>query len=285
MITQKICQNKHFFYLLLFPFLVGLSLPKLSARALENFKKLTNKEELELKYFFESAIKINHLGHVLFFHTKPACLFVINATEEQNLFTIAWNMWKSKEHLFCHPNFIFYEEECENKIYVYFINKQALLFKLSNQEEKLKQIFGESFSIKGLIEKLEQHKFPTLICKDHILTGILLGYGIESSLGYIQYIDPKQQVPSKELTGIFCAEEGKIETIQMDDGVTLCSFNSKVPIHPVAFVGDPDSEEVKNLKKNYSQELEKIEIIYQRKDLLQVCLEKICSQSKGKLSR
>lgn len=105
--------------------------------------------------------------------------------------------------------------------------------------------------------------------------GILLGYGIESPLEYVKYITP-DQYPIKELTGIHCAAEGKIEITQLEDGVMLCTFNSKVPIHPVSFVGDPDSGEVKNLKKSYSQELEKIEMIYQRKDLLKICLERLC---------
>jgi hypothetical protein len=271
--TQKTCQNKYFVWIIL----VVLAGSKLSAHVIDdNFKKLTHKEKSSLKYFFDTAIKRNHLGHVLFFSTKPACMSVINTTDKkQRLFATGWNVWKSKEDLFQHPNFIFYNEVCENRIYIYFINKKTLVAQLASKEEYLKQLFGESFSIKGLIEKLEQKTFPSLISEDQVLLGILLGYGIESSLTYRQYIACAQEDPKQDLTAITCAAEGKIETIELENE-TLYQFKSKAQVHPVAFIGDPDSEEVKNLKEIYSNELETIEMFYQSKDLLRICLEKLC---------
>jgi hypothetical protein len=272
-IMQKLCQKK-FFACLLLALLIGLCLQRLSAHAIDaGFTKLSHQEKVRLKVLFEKAIKIDHLGHVLFFSTKPACFFSIENTGSE--LALAWQTWKAKEHLFPHPNFIVYEEVCENKRYVYFINKQTLFSQLSNKEEILKKIFGQSFFIKDFIAKLEQKTFNSLIRKDHILLGILLGYGIESSLEYVKYITC-DRYPIKELAGIHCAAEGKIEITQLGDGAMLCTFNSEVPIHPVSFVGDPDSEEVKTLKEIYSQELEKIEMIYQRKDLLRICLERLC---------
>lgn len=229
-----------------------------------------------MKHFFAAAIKTDQLGHVLFFSTKPACFFIVDLAEEEDTFTKSWNVWKSKEHLFQHHNFIVYEEICEKKAYVYFINKQTLLSQFSRKEELLKKMFGESFSIKDLVVKLEQNTFDSLICKNKILLGMLLGYGIESVLDYPQYIAPDPYASSKELISILCATDSKITTTSLEDNVMLCTFKSKAAIHPVSFIGDPNSEEVKSLKAIYSQELEKIEMIYQRKDLLRICLEKLC---------
>lgn len=247
---------------------------KLSAHSIDvSIKQLTLQEKLQLEYFFDTAVKRDHLGHVLFFSTKPACLSVINITEkDQELFAQGWSVWESKKDLFQHPNFVVYKEVCENRIYIYFINKKTLLSLATSKEPQLKQLFGEAFSTKVLIEQLEQKTFPSLICKDQVLLGVLLGYGIESSRQYEQYCAGARQ----DLTGILCADDEKIETIQLEN-VTFCQLNNKAQIHPVTFIGDPHSKEVKNLKDIYSEELEKIELLYQNRDLLRLCLEKLCN--------
>jgi hypothetical protein len=266
---QKICQNKCIIWIIL----LTLAGSKLSAHTIdESFKKLTHKEKISLNYFFDKAIRKNHLGHVLFFSKKPACMSVIHTNaKEEDLFAQGWSVLKSKDDKFQHPNFIFYEEACENRIFVYFINKKTLFSQLGSKEEYLKQLFGESFSIKGLVAQLEQKTFPSLINKDPVLLGILLGYGIESSRQYKHYITCEQQ----NLTGILCAADGMIETKQLGN-VTFCLLKNKTQIHPVTFIGDPESEEVKNLKEIYSNEFKKLDMLYHKKDLLRICLEKLC---------
>lgn len=277
MTLHKIRQNKYFI-LWLIVFLVGFCQSQLFAELNEkNFKRLSHREKSMLRNFFETTIKMDQLGHVLFFSTKPACFFIVNTANEEDVLTKAWRTWKFKEHLFQHPNFILYEETCDKKSYIYFINKQTLLSKFSFQEELLKQLFGESFSIKDFIAQLEKNTLNTLISKNQVLLGLLLGYGIESSLDYPGYLAPDPYVPGKELTRVICVADEKITTLQVGEEVTICKFNSKVPIHPVSFIGNASSEEVKNLKKIYSQELEKIELIYQCKNLLQLCLQRLCS--------
>ncbi len=270
---QKICQKKCLAWVI-FLVLIGSNLSAHSPE--DSFRKLSLREKRTLGYFFDTAIKRDHLGHVLFFSTKPACMSVINTNEkEQALFAQGWDIWKSKENLFQHPNFIIYDEKCEDRIYIYFINKKTLFAQLAPQEKCLKELFGDSFSIKELVEKLEQKKFQPLINKDHVLLGILLGYGLESSLQYKQYITLDQQDLQQDLTGILCAADELVETIQVDN-VTFCQLKSKTEIHPVTFIGNSNSEEVKRLKEIYSKELIKIDGIYSSKDLLRICLKKIC---------
>src|SRR5262245_19661333 len=118
MTVQKICQKKYLVWIL-FVCLFGFCQPKLSAHVSEkSLRKLSHKAKTMLKHFFATAIKTGQLGHVLFFSTKPACFFIVDTAEEEDAFTKAWNVWKSTEHLFQHPNFIVYEEICEKKIYV-----------------------------------------------------------------------------------------------------------------------------------------------------------------------
>lgn len=150
MIAKNFRQKKYFAWLLL-TLLVGLCPPRLSAHTIDaSINKLTHQEKAKLKYFFEKAIKIDHLGHVLFFSTKPACFFILENTE--NELATAWQTWKSKEHLFPHPNFILYEEVCENKVYVYFINKQTLFSQLSNKEEILNRYSSNHLLLKILLQ-------------------------------------------------------------------------------------------------------------------------------------
>jgi len=270
----KSCQNKYLG-------LIGLlffTFSKLSAQSIdESFEKLTHDEKLHLEYFFDKAIKQDHLGHVLFFASKPASMSVIHMAENEQEFTEGWKVWTSKESLFQHPNFIIYQESIGNKIYIYFINKKTLLLQLSFKEEYLRKLFGESFSIRGLIEQLEHRTFSGYLRENQILLGILLGYGIESSQKYKQYITGDQQGAIKDLTGILCIADEMIETIQREENVSFCYLKSKTQIHPVTFIGDPNSAEVKKLKENYTKELEKIDRLYQKKDLLRTCLNQLCN--------
>ena len=161
------------------------------------------------------------------------------------------------------------------KIYVYFINKQTLLSQFSTREEILKQILGQSFSIKNFIAKLEQNTFPSLIHKNHILSGILLGYGLESPQEYVKYIALDQQ-STKEMKGIHCAQEGKIEITQSEDGVIFVHSIARYLFTLFHLSAIPIQQKLEIWKKFPSQELEMIEKIYQRRDLLDICLKKLC---------
>jgi hypothetical protein len=290
------CQNKYV-KLTMLTLLLVLCLPRVSAHLIDDqLKHLSLEEKASLRHFFATAIKKDHLGHVLFFPNKPACIAVGSIkgkrSLEQKLFIKGWNVWKAKEHLFSHPNFIIYDArvklgDSEEVLHIYFINKKTLLTQLSGQEESFKKIFVEKLSQEAFVENLKQKNTHPLIEEDQALIGVLLGYGIESSIAYKQYIgtarikyteqnEAERKKALTKLKVIFCAHEGKINMRTLPKA-SLCTLIGKTNVHPIAFMGDPHADEVKTLKEKYADELEKIEDIYQEKDLLKICLRALSS--------
>jgi len=228
----------------------------------EHLQLLSEEEQKCLNHLFAKAIKEDHLGHVLFFSNKPGCLTGAFLNKDP-LFIKGWNVWKEKEYLFPHPNFIIHNElfgKEKEILHIYFINKNTFSHLLKAEENRLKRLYGRQFSKGYLIKCLERDEFH-LFKKDEALMGLLLGFGLESAVAFKQKL--------KCLEPIFCADEGKIIPYQ-----DLVIINGVIP---VSFAGNPDSEEVKHLQKIYADELNKIEMLYQETDLLESVLDALCS--------
>ena len=270
---MRFCQNKFIFALLL------LTLFFLRAEAdeiEERLSQLSIRERDSLEYFFSTAIQQDHLGHVLFFSNKPASLVGCFISDKYTRFIEGWRVWKEKESLFPHPNFIIHEEIVDfadkdvATLHLYFINKKTLSAHLAKNESSLKKILGKEFSKEEFIKRLEGRKIGSLFQGNQILIGVLLGYGIESSVAY----SAEQNVPIGKLTPIFCAQKGKVTTCITNP--RMCKINSESQISPVVFMGCSRSKEAQNLQAKYSHELEKIEKIFQEKDLLKLCMRALC---------
>jgi hypothetical protein len=208
---------------------------------------------------------------VLFFSNKPACL-VAGCLEEKNkkakLFLKGWEVWKANEHLFPHPNFLIfygYHNTSKTKIFhVYFINKQALASCLTLHEAVLKEKLGDAFSKEAFLKDLEEKQIGAF--KNHeALTGLLLGYGVESSFAF------KNEVQQT----IFCTKKEFLEFIPSTEA-QLIKLKG-IHVNPLTFMGNPDSPEVKSLQNRYTFEWEKIEALYQEKEILGCVLQALCS--------
>ncbi len=107
------------------------------------------------------------------------------------------------------------------------------------------KILGSEFSIDKFITQLEKgNSLPSLLNEDEMLMGILLGYGEESALAFKKmskrYTDTYAPPPTDTYQRI------KLATPE------ACKVN------PVVFMGNPNSEEVKELVSTYEQELNEI---------------------------
>lgn len=262
-------QNKCFRFLsVIFLFLIASS--QLSAIDVEkNLAQLSLEERECLEYFFAAAIKNGHLGHVLFFSTKPACLTGNFILDTGPLFIKGWKVWQEKEHLFPHPRFIIYDEIVDFKdgrkaLHLYFINKKTLTNELSKNESLL----GEEFSKEAFMQALEEKTIGSLFTKDQVLIGFLLGYGIDSSQAF-------KQNELENLKFVICAQDGKVRVQETLKSCT-CTLDSQVKIFPVSFYGDLNSQEVQILQEKYANEREEIEAIFEGKDLLKTSLEALC---------
>lgn len=230
--------------------------------------QLSISEKVCIENFFATAIRFEQLGHVLFFANKPASLVAMRLTGdmipiEEKAFLNGWLKWKKNEHLFPHPNFIVCAEianfKCPEKfLHIYIVNKKAMLTRLTEFEDLFKEILGEGFTKEAFLDNLEKtQKLSLLIKNDDALRGILLGFDKESVISF-----KKKQTGELQKGSNWKSRYQRIN----------CEGGGKHIVHPVVFMGNPETGDVQNLKKTYEEELEPIQELYQKKDFLKEVL-------------
>lgn len=246
---------------------LAFSAPLYAESVEERMKQLSVDERFCMKAFFKQAIVHDQAAHVLFFSNKPVCLtgpaIQHNDRSLQDILCLkGWRVFKRHEHLFPHPNFIFcehiYDSGRECKVLdIYIINKRSLKKCLTEHLDAFKEGLGDAFSPEQFIAKLEEGRsLPELVNENQMLIGILLGYGEESSRTF------------KRACGQPHTETYRRIDLQRPQG---CK------IHPVVFMGNPRSEEVRKLSSTYEKELQAIWSRYKSEDPLKLFLDSICN--------
>lgn len=227
--------------------------------------KLTQSEKEDLEQFFASGIQHFYLGHVLFFLNpdKPVCSITtfIHPEEKSALFR-GWEVWKKYESSFPHPNFIVQGEiknmQGLNVLTVYFINKKAL--KCTLKEIKKGMIAQQS--IRDLL-KMKQGR-PMTFSEQLALDKL--------ALGGLAQADP---LGRGNLQPIVCGEHAAaVEEFyrgSKDQGRPL-TLTQQAKVRGISFWGDPNTKETQTLKKQYTAELEKLEVMVSQKNLLRQSL-------------
>ena len=240
-------------------------------------KQLSYEEKFFLKTLFCSFLKNDSLGHVLFCTTKPACLAAIDKrchqkSYRQKILLKGWKCWKNHEHLFQHPNFIFLEEECafgdEKVLHIFIINKEVLFATLTGNIEFFKATLGSDFSPENFMVSIEKERvLRPLIKNDEALLGLILGYGLESSIAF------KQAHEKIDYSG-----KGAPKWTENYTGIEAI-YPKKCKIHPIAFIGNPQSREVLSLLECYNRESKEIWKIYRSSpNFLEAVLKRLCDE-------
>lgn len=236
----------------------------------EGLKQTSMHDRACMRAFFDDAIKMDQIAHVLYFENKPAAVIakIIKAKGNHfhHIFCLkGWRAFKKNERFFPHPHFIFSESEVNfdndfKVLHIYLINKKTLARCLAKHMLIFQEILGQEFDSKLFIRALEEGlPLDSLIHKNEVLLGILLGFGEKSSTDFRDF------------------NAGSLQS------QTYCGIDIKSPrgckIQPVVFMGDPDAQEVKELISIYEEELEKFSKIYmQKKDPLKLILERLCAE-------
>ena len=239
----------------------------------KGLKQISLNDRMNMKIFFDSAIKKDQAAHVLYFLSKPICLTgpvlrAKNKNFEDTLCLKGWVAFKKNEHLFPHPNFIFSEHVYASTNFkvldIYLINKKSLKRCIAEHLAIFKETLGQEFSSEQFIAKLEEGSpINSLLGNEEMLMGILLGYGEESSQAFKQKRTKCTQIFAPPATDSY-------QRIDMKQP-------KGCKIDPVVFMGNPKSSQVKALISIYEKELEEISKIYsEKKDLLKMVLEKLC---------
>ncbi|MCP5470065.1 MAG: hypothetical protein H7A36_06140 [Chlamydiales bacterium] len=250
-------------------------------------KQVPFKERVYLEHFFRQQIASSQLGYPIFFANKSAALTIVEVRRCSSYYpyTVAgkgWQAWKKYEHLFPHPNFIFCEEKQRESNYFHLIvvNKQNLRKVLIENEDLFKEVldehyiklFKQPFSPDLFIAKLEKMKrLEPLIWGDCALYGLIYGFGRESSVNCRRYRKesfPKdgswERIPAIKKEMVIHGKNGK-------------TYVKGFGIHPVAWSGDPESEEVQKLATIYEEQCIALRRMFRRKSCLKPVLEALCS--------
>lgn len=241
-----------------------------------NMKKLSFLDRYCMNVFFDEAIKKDQASHVIFFNNKPVCLTGPALKYQHKRFKDilslrGWRAFKEKEHLFPHPNFIFTENVFGDSkdfkiLHIYIINKSSLKSCLEKHLSAFQEILGDDFSPDKFISYLEEGKsLLSLVKKDELLIGLLLGFGENSSRAFKEMLTKfSDNMPPPQTDSYH-----RIDLKTPND----CKIN------PVVFMGNPNSEEVKQLALTYERELEETWSIYKNnKNSLRTTLERLCAQ-------
>lgn len=236
----------------------------------EGLKKVSLHEKICMKHFFDSAIRTDQAAHVLYFNTKPVCFTGVVLKDRHRKFEDVlclkgWRAFKKTGLFFQHPRFLFNEELYEGDnlklINIYIVNKESMTKCLNEHATRFKEILGQDFNPKQFMSQLQSgHSLTSLIQSNEMLLGILLGFGEEASKAYVE--EHRASVIPK-WTDTYCGIQGKRP--------------QKCTIHPVGFMGNPHSLEIRELMSTYDAELEEIWELYRSKISLKEILETLCS--------
>ncbi|MCH9610712.1 MAG: hypothetical protein S4CHLAM81_05690 [Chlamydiales bacterium] len=247
--------------------------------------QMSFKERIYLNHFFRRYISMSHLGYVVFFDQKPVALEAVDVKRCRSSFSATraakgWQVWKKYEHLFPHPNFIFCEEKQRNPNYFHLIvvNKGSMLRVVRENEAIFREVldkmchdlFHEPFSPELFVQNVEQFKFlMPLILGNDVLLGLLMGFGSDSAATREQ-----ARLGREKLGWTRVPQIPKKMIIYGKGGIThVKAFG----ILPVAWTGDPKSDQVQELAHTYEQQCIALRRMFRKKSCLKPVLEALCN--------
>ncbi len=195
-------------------------------------------ERFYLRKFFKKVVCNDQWGYALFFD-KPVSLagFFLKCPSQEilhpysnKLMKKGWKVWKKHAYSFPSSHFLLCEEidsSAESILCkVYLINKPAFLKVVNENLTIFKNRLGENFSPEKLLSEIENTKTLTPHLEhDEGLLGIVLGFEVNSSLLFGARAPLTSQAPTRDQ---FLQ---RVESLQ----------SAKCKIHPVTFLGDPQS--------------------------------------------
>jgi|GEM_PF-5230362 len=250
-----------------FIFLATLSVQHVYALPVEEVMQTMDiKETKQLKKLFRSCLELDCLGYVLFGDTKPMCFAYIHKTKAGETALEGWEVWKRISNNFQYPNFLFVVEEKlvnnERTLDVFVINKTTFNALVHKETAFLKERLGEDFDPDTFLQTIEEKGcLRPLIGYDDAVFGVLLGYGIESSMAY--------QVKHEKINKPGHAPK---------QTSTYKGIRAKRPpgsyLSLISFLGNPKSEAVQALIQKYSEETQAIwDLCRDSKDLVSLILQ------------
>lgn len=298
---------KYFILSLLFNYLLLASVAANTTDVNNFLKNLPEKDRKSLNEFFFSVMYTDHGSYTLF-GDKPVAFsgywvsprMSLRGSELSEIFFFRnWQIWKKYENRLKILKYIFIEEPCllnrKNKVDIFFINKKAFIKMVDEHIEFFKKFLGPDITGRSLLEEVERKKnLTSVIKKNQMLLGILLGYGVHNSylfyrrdkiLPFVEYRHrgPRQKImPSLPIKAP--AHSEKFPSLEEECKYLwshLHFFGEKnfslLFMQSLHFVAELDHPETKALKKKYNDLRGKISAIYAPGDFLEITLTELTS--------
>lgn len=258
--------------------------------------------DLELmKPLFDELFKENEFGYTLF-GSKPVSfcfpihdyndIFRAKSINENffgkiaRCFRGALNAWEKNKHLFLNDKFSLVSQIYESDNYVFIvINKKEFVKVFIENQDLFISCFGSQISPELFLKKFELGEIELIHKTNHLLLGILLGYGrhnailfqrrmeIEMKLECMLCLFPADTTPtSSEFSSMYA----ELSALKKTFSTFHYSDERLYPIQlPINFALDRNNADSKMLKKKYEVERNYISNIYSKKDWYEQTLIKL----------
>jgi hypothetical protein len=204
---------------------------------------LSREENKRLKELFDHHFFFSDFAYTLF-GTKPMSIGRFHPTQKTRM---GWEAWEKINGSFTSKRFIIRKYTCNDHEFILVANLKKIEQIYYQNQIRFDQAFKGRMTFNVLITCLMKGGplFQELM-QDHLLVGILLGYGTHNA----ELFSQNQKLSVRERNALY-ASSWKIHPI----------FYIFSRIMPVSFACDPCTEETKELKKRYTKE---------RKDILKM---------------
>ena len=238
-------------------------------------KNIPAEDQEKLSYFFEKLIRQYGFGYTLF-GDKPVSLLCWLVVPDQNkkrpYFTVnrefieAYQVWKRHQDKFPSDQYLLADRIfCIDKEYVDLVLIQKSEF--YKKVDAFPDVFPLGYTMESFMEDeiLENYLNSSNQEKSnhHIRMGVLLGYGMENAVEFAK------------------KSSGESDNSDCEDWVSFKDLinveNKNEYPFPPTFCVNPKTAETRELVGKYSYTQNKLKKILQKKEFLQIILEKYCS--------
>lgn len=218
--------------------------------------------------------------------------FSIGAMRRNNLMGLkGWEVWKKYRTSFPSSKYFLLENHDDGCMTLVMINKHAILRIVEENIDLFRNTLGTELTPQTVLDRCvrSQDIFRDVLQYNDELLGILLGYGRHNALLFsrkhqIEGIRDSQKfslmkkamVPSQGFDTIDDERNDINKRLTVFDKSILDDFNPLLMALPF-FVVDPDHLETKELKNKYKEQYKNIIKQYEKRDFLEVTLQRFCS--------
>lgn len=258
-------------------------------------EELSLEEQDELKLFFHNLFAENELGYTLFGEKPMSFCFpptsIISISTKENVFKIyakgslplfnALKAWNKVRKINKNFSLIIHEKNGFPES-VFLINKKCFFCVFNQNIDSFRNVYGSNITAESFLKDLEDKKIePKELFQQHLLLGILLGYGRHNAELFERrevLLTGKKQIPFS----VFQKPLGQFSTVGQElDFLDECLK----PIYPnnslllmvvlVNFVADHQWQETHILQQKYKSVHKALTALFFSEDWFYLLLEKL----------